>query len=220
MVSTEIRNNIGIPAVSGFIPAGMPSFDKEKVKGFTYNPKRSAELLYIAGYPEGKGLPPITLTTTSPYQDLCEYMQHELSAIGINTNVEVIDEATYREMVAQAKLNVFKKSWVADYPDAENFLSLFYSQNFSPQGPNYTHFNNYKFDRLYERAMITNNPEERYELYRQMDQLLIDESPVIPLYYDEAVRLVQNEIQGLAGNPMNLLNLKTVKKIKQEILEE
>jgi peptide/nickel transport system substrate-binding protein len=62
---------------------------------------------------------------------------------------------------------VFRASWVADYPDAQNYLSLFYSKNFTPNGPNYTHFKNEEFDRMYENAMTETNDSSRIELYEK-----------------------------------------------------
>jgi peptide/nickel transport system substrate-binding protein len=116
------------------------------------------------------------------------------------------------EAIANTKVNFFRKSWIADYPDAENFLSLFYSKNWSPKGFNYTHYQNPQFDILYEKALTELNDTVRYDYYQQMDQLLIDNSPVVPLYYDQVVRLVHNNVQGLTSNPMNMLSLKKVKK--------
>ncbi len=211
-----LRNNIGMPASSGFVPRGLPSFDSTKVKGYKYNPEKARDLLYVAGFPEGKGLPAITLTTTVTFQTHCEFIQHELGTLGININIEVIDDATYREMVAQSKVSMFCKNWIADYPDAENFLGIFYSKNFSPAGANYTKFNNFKFDKLYERSLKEKNDSLRYDYYRQMDQLVIDEAPIVPLFYDEIIRFVQKDVHGLESNPMNLLILKRVKKSAME----
>ena len=84
----------------------------------------------------------IILSTTSSYLDLCEYIQNQLQDIGLKVRVEVSPASTHRQMVATSKLNFFRGSWIADYPDAENYLSLFYSKNFCPNGPNYTHFKN------------------------------------------------------------------------------
>lgn len=207
-----MRNNIGSPATAGFVPKGMPSFDAEKVKGYDYDPEKSKELLKVAGFPKGEGLPKITLATTAMYQYLCEYIQHELTELGMKVAVEVIDEAAFREMVAQSKLPVFTKSWIADYPDAENFLTLFHSDNYCPKGPNYTHFNNYDFDKLYDEALSESNDSARYALYQKMDQIVIDNAPVVPLYYNEVVRFVHKNIEGLESNAMNMLMLKRVKK--------
>jgi oligopeptide transport system substrate-binding protein len=207
-----LKNNIGKPATSGFVPYGMPSFDENLVKGYIYDPDYARELLKKAGYPNGNGLPTIMLTTTSMYQDLCEFMQSELKEIGIKVKVDVVAPAPHSEMVARGDVAFFRKSWIADYPDAENYLALFYSKNFAPAGPNYTHFKNAAYDALYEKAQQETNTEKRFELYREMDKIVIEEAPVVPLYYDEAVTFSHNNISGLQKNPLNMLVLKTVKK--------
>jgi peptide/nickel transport system substrate-binding protein len=206
-----LRNNIGTPAINGFIPKGMPSFS-DNVKGYEYKPGKTRELLKEAGYPNGDGLPQINLTTTSDYLDLCEYIQQELAQFGIEINIDVSTGATFREMVAHSKLEFFRGSWIADYPDAENYMALFYSKNFSPTGPNYTHYANTSFDYLYQKAMNETIDSIRYKLYRQMDRIVINDAVVVPLYYDEVVRFVHDNITGFESNPMNLLNLKYVSK--------
>ena len=207
-----LRNSIGIPGLYGFIPAGMPSFDSVSSKGYAYNPEMAKKLLIEAGYPNGEGLPEITLSIDKTYLDLCEYIQHQLNEIGIQIKIDVNPPATLREMIANSKIKFFRGSWIADYPDAENYLSLFYSKNFSPKGPNYTHFKNEKYDLLYEKSQKEINDSVRFEYYKKMDRILIEESPVIVLYYDQVLRFCQKNISGLTSNPMNLLNLKKVKK--------
>jgi len=208
-----LRKNIGTPANAGFIPKGLPSFNNEIVKGYSYNPEKAKELLTKAGYPNGEGMPEITLFTTANYVDLCEFIQHQLDEIGIKTKVDLNPAVTHRELVARSKLNFFRKSWIADYPDAENYLALFYSKNFTPHGPNYTRFWNLDYDQLYERAQLEINDSIRYYYYQEMDKIIIEEAPVVTLYYDEVVRLIQKNIVDLGINPTNLLTLKKVRKI-------
>jgi len=203
-----LRNNIGMAASSGFVPYGMPSFSSERVPGYRYDPDHARELLALAGYPMGEGLPGITLTTTSDYQDLCEYIQHELSEIGIRLNIEVNTGAAFRDRMANGQLMFFRGSWIADYPDAENYLSLFYSMNFSPSGPNYTHFSLPSYDNLFEKALITLDDGARFRMYQQLDSIIIEEAAIVPLYYDQVLRFIPMELEGLGSNPMNLLNLK------------
>jgi peptide/nickel transport system substrate-binding protein len=210
-----LRNNIGMPATSGFVPRGMPSFDPQRVRGYSYDPDRARQLLALAGYPGGAGLPAITLTTTSDYLDLCEYIQHELSEIGIILNIEVNTGAAFRERMANGKLEFFRGSWIADYPDAENYLSLFYSMNFSPSGPNYTHYRNPEYDRLFEKALGTLDDKRRNRLYQMLDSMVIADAVIVPLYYDQVVRFVPLDLKGLGSNPMNLLDLKRAKWAKK-----
>lgn len=211
-----LRNNIGIPGVSGFVPEGLPWFDQKAVKGYDYDPVKARELLASAGFPGGKGLPPITLTTNASYLDLCKYIQSQLNEAGFNILIDVSPPATLREMIAQSKVAFFRGSWIADYPDAENYLSLFYSLNFCPDGPNYTHYSNPAFDKLYQKAIMELNDSIRGNLYSQMDKLMMADAPVLVLYYDQVLRFTGKSISGLGCNPLNLLNLKRVKKFQND----
>ncbi|HVW98324.1 MAG TPA: ABC transporter substrate-binding protein [Mucilaginibacter sp.] len=207
-----LRNSMGTPGVSGFIPIGMPGYDDKKVIGYTYNPDRSRQLLKEAGYPNGDGLPEIVLHTTVGYRGLIEYVQGQLDRVGIKTSIEITQGASLRELLAKNGVNFFYGSWIADYPDGENYLSVFYSKNKIPFGPNYTGFHNKQFDKLFEQAYHEVNDEKRYALYREMDNLVMQQSPVVVLYYDQRVNLYQNNISGYSTNAQNLLTLKRVVK--------
>lgn len=207
-----LRNNQGTPALWGIIPKGLPGFSEDG-PSYSYNPDLARKLLMEAGYPDGKNLPELTLTTVSDYLDLCEFIQHELAQVGIKIRIDVDNAAPFRESLTHSKLQLFRNSWIADYPDAENYLSLFYSPNFSPNGPNYTHFKNKTYDNLYEKAVAEPDESKRIQLYQQMNRIIEEEAPVIPLFYDMAVRFYPKNISGFHGNPLNLLKLKTVKKI-------
>lgn len=206
-----LRNGIGIPGFYGITPKGLPSFDSTRVY-YYYNPGEARRLLSAAGFPDGKGLPPITLTSTADYLDICKYIQFQVAEIGIEMRIEISPPAAVKEMKAQAKLPFFRASWIADYPDAENYLSLFYSKNFCPEGPNYTHFSNKEYDRLFERSLSTIHDSLRFILYRQMEGIMMEESPIVVLYYDQVLRFYRENISGIGINPMNLLTLKSVVK--------
>ncbi|MBR1626189.1 MAG: ABC transporter substrate-binding protein [Bacteroidales bacterium] len=205
-----LRNNIGIAGEKGIIPPSLLSDIDEKTEGYSYNPQKAKELLEKSGYNKSK--PVITLTTTSAYSDLCKYIQQQLTSLGMNVKLETNPAAELRERMSQGKSSWFRGSWIADYPDAENYLSLFYSKNFAPTGPNYTHFHNQRYDRLYEASVREIDEKKRKELYNQMNNIIIDEAPVVILYYDEVLRFTQKSIHNLSSNAMNLLTLKYVYK--------
>ncbi|OFX18645.1 MAG: ABC transporter substrate-binding protein [Bacteroidetes bacterium GWA2_31_9b] len=206
-----LRNNIGTPAINGFIPKGLPAFS-DSIIYFTYNPDKTRELLKEAGFPNGEGLKPITLTTTNDYLDLCEYIQQQLSQFGIIINIDVSTGATFREQVANSRLDFFRGSWIADYPDAENYMALFYSENKSPSGPNYTQYQNDIFDKLYNNSLNEIDDSKRNLIYREMDKQIMNDAVVVPLYYDEVILFTNLTISGLESNAMNLLNIKYVRK--------
>ncbi len=207
---TFMRNNIGTPAHAGFVPVGMPGFS-ENTGGFYYNPDKARQLLAAAGYPGGEQLPGITLHTTQAYQDIAQYIQFELSQIGIRIDINVMPPATLREMMAGGEAPFFRGSWIADYPDAENYLALFYTKNKTPAGPNYTHFSNHKYDQLYELALSETNHNKRHELYHQMNDIIIQEAPKVFLFYDQSMRFVHDHVINMTNNPLNHLVLKRVK---------
>lgn len=207
-----LRNSVGTPATNGFIPKGMPGFDSVKVKGYSYNPVLSAKLLAEAGFPNGKGMPEVTLSTSTTYKDLIEFIQGELAAIGMKVKVDVSPSASLRDMMSKNEVNFFRGSWIADYPDGENYLSVFYSKNRVPFGPNYTGYFNDEFDRLFEESYYESNDQKRFELYHKMDNMVMEHSSVVPILYDQSVTMLQNNISGYPSNALSLMILKKVKK--------
>lgn len=201
-----LRNSIGTPAESGFVPAGLPSFDAELVKGYGYDPAKARQLLRRVGYRQS-GLP-LKLHTIPNYAEFANFIAGQLHEAGINVQVEVIQKSLLLEETAKSQAAFFRGSWIADYPDAENYLSVFYSKN--PAPPNYTRYHNPRFDLLYEKALTENDDAEKLRLYRQMDQLVMDDAPVVPLWYDQVLRLTQPRVRNFEPNGLNLLELRKV----------
>jgi peptide/nickel transport system substrate-binding protein len=203
-----LRNNVGQAAQAGFIPKGLPSYNPELVKGYSYNPKKAAKLLADAGHPNGQGLAPITLLTNKDYLDLSTFAARQWEDLGLKIEIDVVESATLRERMRNGQASFFRASWIADYPDGENYLAMYYSKN--PAPPNYTFYKNPEFDKLYELAIKENNDSMRYGLYHQMERLLIEDAPVVYLFYDETALFANDEVKGLSNNAINLLKLTNV----------
>ena len=205
-----LKNNRGIAATGGIVPPSLLPQDKAPHYGYTFNPDTALQLLAAAGFENGVGLPEIVLHTTEQYQDIAIYVKDKLEDIGIAIKVETVDPRLLREMRLNASTVLFRSSWIADYADAENYLTVFYGGSEAP--PNYTRFHNPQFDSLYTIAVAESDETLRKTLYYQMDSILMQQAPVVPLFYDEVYRFVQNNITGLRPNALNMLELKRVRK--------
>jgi len=204
-----LRNNVGIPGTAGLIPPGLPGFDSTAFDHYNYQPEKAKALLKEAGYAPGSIR--IALETNPAYLDLCIFIQRQLQSIGVQLDINTSPGPTLRQLISKGEVSMFRGSWIADYPDAENYLALAYGPNRAPAGPNYTQFQNAGFDRLYTAALQQPNDSLRALLYQQMDALIREEAPFMVLYYDQVLRLVNPAVTGLSTNAMNVLDLKRVK---------
>jgi peptide/nickel transport system substrate-binding protein len=114
-----------------------------------------------------------------------------------------------REQMSNVQAPFFWATWIADYPDAESYLTMFYGKNTAP--PNYTRFQNDTFDRLYEESLVTPSEERKIALYQAMDNIIIEEAPFVPLFYDEVMHFTNRRVQNWKCNSLNLIELKEVK---------
>ena len=156
--------------------------------------------------PTASGLPLITLKTIDTYADLAGFITRQLEEIGIRVQIDITQKSLLLEETAKSQALFFRGSWIGDYPDAENYLSVFYSEN--PAPPNYTRYKNRLFDELYRNSLMENNDSIRYNLYRKMDQIMILDAPVVPLWYDQVIHLVNPAVTGFEANGLNLLELR------------
>ncbi len=209
---TYLRNNVGLAGESGIIPSGLPGYTGTVFCG--YKPLESRAIIseFKQKYPEVDWT--VTLSTNSQYVDLCEFIQKQWQSLGISVVVEVLPPSTLRQSKATGKLSMFRASWIADYPDAENYLSLFYSKNFAPNGPNYTYFQNDIYDGLYEQIIRDTEKDSRIATYAKMDSLIMSEAPIVPLYYDEFIRVIPKDIKGMKIDALNGLDLRFVHKLR------
>lgn len=202
----SIRNNVGKPADSGAIPRGLPSYSPKEIKGYSYNIQKAVQLLADAGYPSGKGMEKLEIFTNKDYLDLTTVVAKSWENIGVKVQVKLLESATLRERMRKGTLGIFRASWIADYPDGESFLCLFYSDY--PAPPNYTRFKNQAFDQLYQKAIKEQDKKARLSLYNEMNSIVVEEAPMIFLFYDEVALFTSNKIQGVSKNALNLLKVK------------
>ena len=205
------RNGLGTPGEYGFVPPQLNPNQKSELTDSNTSSKQDAKAEFaLSEYSKMKVKPVITLSTTADYLDMMVYLQEAWSRIGINIKVDIQTGGMLRQLRNEGKLMLFRGSWIADYPDAENYLACFYQKFLSPNGPNYTHFVDANFDALYE-AIESGGSEDRLDDIFRANLRLMSQVPVIPLYYDKSIRLMHPWVKGLGNDVTNRLPLKRVK---------
>ena len=146
--------------------------------------------------------------TPDIYADIVNFVANQLQAVGIPVQVEIMQSNILRQQMSKSEALFFRGQWIADYPDAETYL-VFFNGNL-PAPPNYTRFNHPQFNRWYDAAMLSQNDSTRWALYRNMDSLVMQNAPVIPLFYDQMTHFISKRVTGFAATPMNVIDLKRV----------
>ncbi len=206
---TYLRNNIGVPAQAGIIPVSLQGYDTTLVKGYHFHPEKARQLIEEVKKEMNGQLPIVTLLSNDNYSDRCNFIASQLSALGLTINIEIMQPSLLREQMSNVQAPFFWATWIADYPDAESYLTMFYGKNTAP--PNYTRFQNDTFDRLYEESLVTPSEERKIALYQAMDNIIIEEAPFVPLFYDEVMHFTNRRVQNWKCNSLNLIELKEVK---------
>lgn len=203
----EVRNNLGLVGKYSIVPPAISSFDvniDSNYFAYSYDLEKAKKLLKEAGY---ENFPTITLYSHLSDKAMVDFIKSQWEELGISVIVKLQQFSKIRKKIENGKINIFRASWIGDYPDAQNFLTLFYSKNFTPNGPNKTHFKNTDYDDLYENMYNSNDYFDHFRKYRQMEHTLVEECPIIPLFYDEIIQLQQKYVYGIEVNEMNQLFL-------------
>lgn len=208
------RNGLGDAGDWGVVPPILNVREKETTTEANAAWQKALAEYQQSGYAKQNNKPEIVLSTTADYLDMMVYLQETWGRLGVKIKVDIQTGGMLRQLRNEGKLMLFRGSWIADYPDAENFLACYYAPYLSPMGPNYTHFEDAQFDTLYRLIEAGESGQKaslRKQYIQQANQILIDQAPVIPLYYDKSIRLIQPWVQGLENDAANRLVLKRVK---------
>lgn len=209
----------GASAPLGFVPTGMPGFgpnDRPHHPSLRHDPEAARGLLAEVGVGTAPPLSRLSvgvLGTKPSTAELAAALQHTWAEFGIDVDIDVAPSGIDAERVANSEVPLFRKSWLADYPDAENFLGLFDSGRWTPGGPNYTRFSDGTVDSLLQRAASLPNGPERTGVLQGVEERVLDAMPVIPLWHDDVVHLVSHQWQGWKVTAHNRLDLRHVERI-------
>ena len=187
-----------IPA-RGILPPGTQGYNP-KLRGYAYDLQKARDLLTEAGYPGGRGLPPIEIWSSVRDRVMVEHTQlrRYLEAVGLHPQFHYETHwPTFARLLGDGKLPVFLYAWNADVPDPDNFLNkLFHSR--SPR--NFFGYANAVVDDLLVTARKEHDLQRRVELYRRAEQMIIDDAPIIPFWHYTYERLFQPYVHSVEVN--------------------
>ena len=170
----------------GFKPPNMKGYDPniKEVSKTEYNPDKARRHVEQAKKVQGGVLPALRLTmsgTDTTYRQMGQFYETALENIGLEIEVEYLDWPTYLEKLRTKSMQMHSSGWIADIPDVENFLQVYYGKN-SPW-PNSMNYSNSEFDKIYEQASVMPDGPERIELYREAERILVEDAPCAFIYH-------------------------------------
>lgn len=176
---------VSYPGTAGYTP-------RAKLTGDLAEAKR---LLSEAGFPNGENWPEVELlyNTSENHRAIAEAIQHMWRRdLGIEVQLTNKEWKVYLDSQDTGEFWIQRAGWIADYVDPNVFLEIWTSGNLN----NDTGWSNTEYDRLADTALATPNQAERYEIYQQMDEILVEEMPVIPIYYYKSVYALSPKVKG------------------------
>lgn len=213
LVNTWLKGE-GYPVTNGFVPA-LSGYPSNNVNGFSRNVVQAQQALTKAGFPNGVGFPAVeiyvnTEAGSSTYQ-LVKGLQSQLKAhLNIDLKIKLCTLRERSAAIKSGKAHMWISGWIADYPDPQNFLDLFYSGKNSATGKNQFHFVNSTFNNLLEAAMKEKSVSKRTDLWVKCDQMIINEAVVIPIYNDDFITMVNAKVRNFKTNSMEILDFSTI----------
>jgi ABC-type transport system substrate-binding protein len=194
----------------GILPPGISGYSPEP-KTLGYRPDVARRLLAEAGYPEGKGLPPVRLHVTSAgptARRVLDMIRRDLEAVGIRLEVVQVSWTELSEQLEELTAHSFVLGWVADLTDPDSFLRSM----FEPDGSaNFFGYNSAETAALLEQGARETNPVARARIYRDLERRILADAPVIPLYHTVGIVAMREEVQGLKPGPMGMAKIELEK---------
>jgi oligopeptide transport system substrate-binding protein len=198
LVSLIYKNTV--KRADGILPSGMPGFN-EDLDGLEYDVELANELIANSKYGSVSNLPSITITTGGWGGQIPSELEAIIYEWRINLGVEVevrqLEPEVYLYGLMQEKDEMFYWGWSADYPHPQNFLEVLFA---SGSEYNVGEYSNQEVDSLLQTASREQDREASLELYRQAEQLLVDDAACLPLWNGQSYVLIKSYVEGYKLN--------------------
>ncbi|OFY64200.1 MAG: hypothetical protein A3H98_12555 [Bacteroidetes bacterium RIFCSPLOWO2_02_FULL_36_8] len=212
-----VGNTNYIPAIHGVSPPTFKNYKIEKINGYEYNPELAEQLMAEAGYPNGVGFPVIKMVIVERGKNVAEAVAKMLED-NLNIKIELQLAPTFKDKIENSKFghaDLYHAGWYADYPSPENFLALFYGKDVPvdtllPSYPNVTRYKNPVFDSLFNSAIHSADEGESYRLFLEAEQVMVDDAPIIMLYFPVYNTLANKNFVNLPMNPLSYFDFSDV----------
>ena len=207
------------PGNHGITPPVFSNYDIESIPGYSLNIDSARYYLKKAGYDSGRGFPKLQFLLNAEGErntNVAVEIQKQLKDhLNVDIELQILPFAQLLEKSYSGQYNILRAGWVADFPSPENFLWIFSSKDVpnsldEASYPNVARYINSNFDRYYDGALKAKSIEEANELFKKAEIQLMDDAPVIVLWYDEGYRLIQSYVKNFPNNPMQYRDLGSV----------
>ena len=182
-IASLVLGDLVTPA-RGILPPGFPAYNNQ-LPGYPFNPDKAQQLLSESKYADNISDYPIILTVPGGFGasvdlDLESITHTWQEVLGVEVEFQQTEFATYLQDLHKRRFDMFQIGWIADYPDPENFLDILFH---SESSNNHTRYGNSEVDALLEQARTETDQTVRYDLYKQAEEIIVDEAPWIPLWH-------------------------------------
>jgi len=216
-VLTNVLNGQGKAGQYGLTPdiRTFSNYPKELIQGYAVDVERAQALLKDAGYPNGDGFPAVTLEINSGGninpRVATEIRRQLMNNLGISVEISQVSFFEKIENSKYGKSNMYRSAWVADFPSPESFLSICYGGNVpedinAPSYPNTMRWTNAEFDSLFLAGMGTIDETERLRIFAEAENVMIQDAPLMVLWYGEDYKMIHSKVRGYYHNPMNFMD--------------
>jgi peptide/nickel transport system substrate-binding protein len=206
----------GFPMLNGIVP-GMKGYESDRVNGTDFSPEKARQKLAEAGFSGGSNFPPVKLyINTKSGSMLHELAKGVVAQWKINLNIDIqIKLTSYAELkqaIRSGEAKMWRNGWIADYPDAENFLALIYGENLRNDGTSSSgiRYNNETFNTLFESSWKEKNDVQRMDILRQCDEILMKDAVLLPLTNDDFFTMIHSKFKDFSSNSLEVIDFSVI----------